>query len=83
MKTDTKVRLVAAQLWIWLVFAVVYSIMDLLEPGKHFSPKDFNPAYFSAVTQTTLGGGEPRTTVAQFVIVCHISIASIAAVVLV
>lgn len=83
MKTATKIRVIVAQLWIWLIFAIVYSIMELHEPGKHFG-KNFNPAYFSAVTQTTLGSRtDPKTNVAQFVVVLHIAVASIVAVMIV
>jgi len=83
MKTATKARVIVAQLWIWLLFCVVYAIMNRIEPDKHFG-KNFNPAYFAAVTQTTLGSKtDPRTMTAQFVVVCHVVSASIVAVAIV
>jgi len=83
MEKAKKLRVIAAQLWIWVVFAVIYMVMDLVEPGKHFG-RPFNAAYYAAVTQTTLGSKtDPQTNVAQFVVVCHVAVASIIAVTLI
>lgn len=57
---------------VFVMFTVIYWIMDTMRPGIHFGDS-FDPVYFSVITHTTIGFGDisPKTTVARYITSLH------------
>jgi hypothetical protein len=76
MNTNSKIRLIAVQMWLWLIFAMLYRSLDRHEPGKHFGTS-FNAAYFAAMNQTLGSNEDPLSPEGKFLVVCHVTLASV------
>lgn len=57
---------------IFMVFTVIYWLMEQQQPGHHFG-SDFDPLYFSIITHTTIGFGDihPTSKTARYVTALH------------
>jgi len=83
MLTENKLLLLASQVIIWVVFTIVYTLIDYTSPGIHFGD-DFNAPYFSTITQLTIGFGDiaPKTTTARLLVSAHAVLSSFSAILL-
>jgi hypothetical protein len=83
MRLENKAMLLASQGIIWLVFTMIYYVMEMQSPGEHFGD-DFSAPYFATITQTTVGFGDitPKTYTSRMIVSLHVTCASLAAIVL-
>lgn len=81
MLPQNKALLVASQIIIWVTFTLLYAFMDAYDPGVHFGD-DFNPPYFSTITQLTIGFGDiaPKTMLARALVSIHAIVSSSSAI---
>jgi len=84
MLTENKFLLLAGQVSIWVVFTIVYALIEYTSPGVHFGD-DFNAPYFSTITQLTIGFGDiaPKTTSARLLVSAHAVLSSFSAILLI